>query len=209
MQNATIFSVMFGRYDFELLPSRFTVIVHYLPLPCKPQFISSDPFDAGRVASEGANIMHQSGVVLFERRDFCSKGFILRLHTVILQQPHLAQNKRFKKIENCQDACRNEYCFLSHSPNTAVSLHMVPFTHRTAFCLSRCLPEMGRPEKCISRLFPKNKTTKTFFVVEIQHLMYGFVSIISHYYFFLVVFLAFFAGAFFVAMCFSPPFIMG
>jgi preprotein translocase subunit SecE len=31
-------------------------------------------------------------------------------------------------------------------------------------------------------------------------------SIISHRYFFLVVFFAFFAGAFFVAMDFSPPF---
>jgi len=54
----------------------------------------------------------------------------------------------------------------------------------------------------------KNKTTKTFFVVEIQFLMYGFISIISHNYFFLVVFFAFFAGAFFVAMYSSPPFIM-
>jgi hypothetical protein len=56
--------------------------------------------------------------------------------------------------------------------------------------------------------FLKNKTTKTFFVVEIQFLMYGFISIISHNYFFLVVFFAFFAGAFFVAMYSSPPFIM-
>jgi hypothetical protein len=56
--------------------------------------------------------------------------------------------------------------------------------------------------------FLKNKTTKTIFVVEIQFLMYGFISIISHNYFFLVVFFAFFAGAFFVAMYSSPPFIM-
>jgi len=50
----------------------------------------------------------------------------------------------------------------------------------------------------------KNKTTKTFFVAEIHSLIMNFN--LSPY-FFLVVFFAFFAGAFFVAMDFSPPFI--
>jgi len=38
---------------------------------------------------------------------------------------------------------------------------------------------------------------------------YGSSSIISHYFFLVVVFFAFFAGAFFVAMDSSPPFIDG
>jgi hypothetical protein len=50
----------------------------------------------------------------------------------------------------------------------------------------------------------KNKTTKTFFVAEFHSLIMN--NRLSPY-FFLVVFFAFFAGAFFVAMYSSPPFI--
>jgi hypothetical protein len=55
----------------------------------------------------------------------------------------------------------------------------------------------------------KNKTTKTGFVVELHMFISNVLSSLYIRYFFLVVFFAFFAGAFFVAMYTSPPFLCG
>jgi hypothetical protein len=54
------------------------------------------------------------------------------------------------------------------------------------------------------RIGLKNKTTKSGFVVELHMCIPDILHILVIRYFFLVVFFAFFAGAFFVAMSHHP-----
>ena len=71
---------------------------------------------------------------------------------------------------------------------------------------SSAAPALLQGERAVA-VYPllKNKTTKTFFVVELKchHRPYGPLRAGQSYFFF-VVFFAFFAGAFFVAMYLHP-----
>jgi hypothetical protein len=85
------------------------------------------------------------------------------------------------------------------------SLYVVAFAHGCSYLRPGLSPRSGEQSGLTLCLW-KNKTTKTCFVAEFHSLIMN--NILSPY-FFLVVFFAFFAGAFFVAMYSSPPFILG
>jgi len=84
-------------------------------------------------------------------------------------------------------------------------LYIVPFTHDPVISNRSTSPEPTHEKE--NAFSWKNKTTKTGFVVEIITLVWICIHLnISRYFFLVVVFFAFFAGAFFVAMDVSPPF---
>jgi len=143
-------------------------------------------------------------IVSFQEGDFLGKCIILLLHPVVFYQSHLTENKRRQKISCKEDARSDEQPLPPGSPNSSIGLDIVPFAHEfQIYGFSRAIIR-----KIVSLVYRK-KTTKASFVVESHCRGCGYRSITSLHigYFFLVVFFAFFAGAFFlVAIAITTPF---
>ncbi len=76
------------------------IIVHYLSRPCKSQFVARNSFDTGRIRFQRVNFFGEFRIVLFQFRNFIMERLILRLHTIILDQSHLAEDERDKEVNS-------------------------------------------------------------------------------------------------------------
>ncbi len=113
----------------DRLIARFSIIVHYLTLACKPQFVAGNPLKVGWIAPQSMDILDQFCVILFELCDFCGESTILRFHPVVFYQPHLPEDERREKVENKEGACREQNFISTGTPGDLVGLDVVPFTH--------------------------------------------------------------------------------
>src|SRR3990172_1183465 len=118
-----------GPYDSASAPLRFAIIVHYLSLTRKAQFVPRDPLQIGGVAPEGADILGKFCIVLLESDDLFRKGIVLRLHTVVFHHSHLSQKARGEKVEREKNPGRNEDFFSAGGPGDPIGPYIVPFSH--------------------------------------------------------------------------------
>jgi hypothetical protein len=113
-------------------PLGFSIIVHDLTPARKSQFVPCDLFEVVGIGFQGTDLVRKSCIVLLQRRDLPRESIILRLHTVVFDHAHLAENNVCKKIKSEKDAGSSKQFSIAGAVGTTIRCEGVPFMHNFA-----------------------------------------------------------------------------